>query len=560
MIGLIDLNRLQRLTLLLRVCIALLIAHGAFQPLTAMAGTPGKVITFEDGSLVHPVSGVTRVVGPVGLDNTGLIKGAYSAIIRGSDSAYLDERFAGVDDLYVSLYLKINSLPGDDMRIVLISNDGTSVGNLAVRRRGTLRLRYGTTTIGAETPPLTLGTVYRVAIYQRRGTGADAVLEGFLASGDEPFGAPFASTTTGAWISQANQLRIGATNSNAVDAAFDDITLDFGVAPEATQPSPTPAATDTPASPTPTAPAPTPTAPAPTPTAPAPTPTQVPTKPTSVPPLGVDPLNCTGYPEPRIFLESQAWWRTTPGKSGTDHGHIHVGTCFPYAQKLSGKVDFDIRVILHDNPGTVKVVRVQLAGDFGQIAAVQFPVSAKCPVPGTCTFWYHVTVDTTKSPYDGRQEFRFHASVAEPDGTTMLPSTGWQAYLVNGKPVNDYRSYDMTEARGWYTNVGYTVPRMDSNLPMKPVSGVWSFKVSLKPGSGGIPVTHHIVLLDANFHANIPGTVLKEGSGAWIGTITLDTRTLANGPHKLILRTDADASAGSTNSGVLVVPFMVQNP
>ena len=40
-----------------------------------------------------------------------------------------------------------------------------------------------------------------------------------------------------------------------------------------------------------------------------------------------DSLTCEGYPEPRVFLESQSWWvdahRPYPG------AQIHWGTCFP---------------------------------------------------------------------------------------------------------------------------------------------------------------------------------------------------------------------------------------
>lgn len=270
-------------------------------------------------------------------------------------------------------------------------------------------------------------------------------------------------------------------------------------------------------------------------------------------------MNCTGYPEPRVFLESQAWWITTPGKNGSSHGHVHVGTCFPYKQSIRGIVEFDIRVIMHDNPG-------RLAGVHGGLVEAGVGMGELNPkggqtCSGTCTFWFHGSIDTTKATSDGRKELRIHAHVKEPNDTEMLVTNGWQLNLANGgKSIIDYRSSDVTIARGWYTGVGYTNASFGSDLPTAPVSGIWSFKVSLKPGSGGIPVTHHVVLLDANFHANIPGTVLKEGLGAWSGTITLDTRALANGPHRLILRSDADAPAGSTNSGVLVIPFIVQNP
>lgn len=280
MLSLIDRKRLQRLTLLLRVCIALLIAHGAFQPLTAAAGAPSNVITFEDGSLVHPVTGVTRVSGNVVLDNTSAIKGVYAASIHTTDSAYLEEAFPGADDVLVSFYLKINSLPSVDVRIAQISNDGTTVAAMVLRQNGQLRLRHNSNTIGSETAPLLAGAIYRVGIRQKRGTGADAILEGYLATGDDPFVTPFAGTTLGAWTSPADRVRLGATNSNALDALFDDITLDFGAAPQAIPPSPTAAPTDTPVPATSTAPAPTATEVAPSTSTPTPTlvgPTATPT-------------------------------------------------------------------------------------------------------------------------------------------------------------------------------------------------------------------------------------------------------------------------------------------
>jgi hypothetical protein len=524
-----------------------------------------KEITFEDGSLTHPTSGVDRVVGAVALDNQASIHGTYAASLPSVGSAYLEETFTQVDDLSVSFYFRLNALPASDVRIALISTAGTSVGNVLLRQNGALRLRYGSTTIGADTPPLAIGTLYRLGLHQKRGTGGNAVLEAFLAMGDEAFAAPFASTTTGTWTSPADRLRLGATTSSALNAVFDTILLDSGAFGGTPPPTSTPIGTAIPSKATP---APTNTSASPTQAPPTPTlirtsaPTATPVSPSATPTgsgSGPNRLTCSGYPQTRVFLESQAWWLRTPGQDGTDHGHIHIGTCFPYAQRISGKVEFDIRLILHDNPGKVHVVLVDVQTDNGTTNLVNLPISFTCS-DETCEMWVHVTADTTKVPHDGRQEFRFRAKVSEPDGTTMFPTTGWQAYLANGKSVNDYRSSDLTIARGWYTDAEYTNAALKSDLPLTPVSGVWSFKVSLKPGSGGIPVTYHHVLLDANFHGGIPGTVLKKGTGPFEGTITLDTRTLVNGPHKLLLKADADAAPGSTNSGVLVVPFVVQNP
>jgi hypothetical protein len=268
-----------------------------------------------------------------------------------------------------------------------------------------------------------------------------------------------------------------------------------------------------------------------------------------------DPLDCASYPEPRIFLESQAWWTRTPGKSGTNFGHVHVGTCFPYKQTISGVVRFDLRVILHDNPGKAYLLRL---GTEDRLL-YQSDIDFSCPSPGTCTKWYTVLVDTRGASHDGRNEFRITVKVREPDGNVMFNSSGWQAYLENGKSSSDYRSSDQTEARGWYTGVGYANARFTSDLPLVPVSGDWNFEVGLRPGSGGIPVTYHSVLLDPDFHHGNPGISIKEGSGSYVGAISIDTRKLANGKHKLLLRTNADAETGSTNSGILVIPFTVAN-
>jgi hypothetical protein len=280
---------------------------------------------------------------------------------------------------------------------------------------------------------------------------------------------------------------------------------------------------------------------------------------------GPDRLKCTGYPEPRIFLESQAWWITTPGQSGTDHGHVHVGTCFPYMQTLSGVVEFDVRVILHNNPG--RLYRLMIQAKHPRLIAGAYPVLLNLKTdftcPTTCETWYHVALDTRILENDGRMEFRFRPHILQPDGQHMRASSGWDAIVKNGKPVDNYPpAGPFTEARGWYTDAGYTNARLNSPLPLTPVSGIVNFDVALIPGVDGLPVTHHTVTLDPNFHAVpvVPGIVLKDGLGEFRGVISIDTRQLTNGAHRLVLRAEADNPRGSTNGGVLVVPFTVNNP
>jgi hypothetical protein len=99
-------------------------------------------------------------------------------------------------------------------------------------------------------------------------------------------------------------------------------------------------------------------------------------------------------------------------------------------------------------------------------------------------------------------------------------------------------------------------------------SGIWRPRVLLDDHDGGTAgdaaVTRHTVTLDPDFHA-VPqnqGTVLpQDADGLPATTLAIDTTRLTNGPHKLRLRSDCDAPAqGSVNSGVLVVPFTVDNP
>jgi hypothetical protein len=237
------------------------------------SGTRIKDITFEGGSLTDATTGVDSVNGTVNLETSAPLKGSYAARFPNSGSAYLQENFTATPDLYVSLYLKVAALPSSDVRIAMISNNGTTVGNLLLRSNGMLRLRNASTQIGSETGPLSTNTVYRVGLRQKQGTGSNAILEGYLATGDNAFGSPFASSTSQSFTDQGDRVRVGAT-TNSIDMIVDDILLDSGSMPPpsgGTLPTPVPT-TAVPTTAVPT-------------TGPSPTPTRTPT-PTTTPPTG----------------------------------------------------------------------------------------------------------------------------------------------------------------------------------------------------------------------------------------------------------------------------------
>ena len=289
--------------------------------------------------------------------------------------------------------------------------------------------------------------------------------------------------------------------------------------------------------------------------------------PTPQPHHGPDPLTCAGYPEPRVFLEAQGWWK---GNGVTSHvganapvgAHVHVGTCFPWGQPVSGVVEFDVRIMLHDNPGELYRLRPQVWYEGGDSVQNEVFYGQTFAEPDV-TLWQHVAIDTTQIPYDGFQEMRFFTEVRHTDGADQYASTGWHLLLTNGRPVNHYKpdsqAAQFTEGRGWYEgDANYTNARWEDVALTQPVSGIWSPDLQMTAGSGGASVTFHGLYIDPNFHAGSQGIVIKAGLGSWDGPIAIDTRTLSNGLHKLVLRADASVADG-TNSGLIVVPFIVQN-
>jgi hypothetical protein len=203
-------------------------AYSNVASVTTPAGSPVRIkeITFEGGSLTGGTAGADKVSGAVTLETTAPLKGSYSARVQNLASVYLEESFTATSDLYVSFYIRLNALPTADARIFLVSNAGTTVGNIVLRTGGRLRLRADSTTVGADSAVLTAGQLYRVGVRQKQGASGDGVLEAYLAAADAAFGSPFASTSTGAWTTPADRVRFGATNTGAVDIVFDNVILD----------------------------------------------------------------------------------------------------------------------------------------------------------------------------------------------------------------------------------------------------------------------------------------------------------------------------------------------
>jgi len=270
------------------------------------------------------------------------------------------------------------------------------------------------------------------------------------------------------------------------------------------------------------------------------------------------PTDCTGYAQPRILLDSQAWWVRGVGQTGKDFGHIHTLLCFPVRQTIRGVVPFDIQLTMHDDPGGKLTGLVIQIGGSGQYVAAKTTFKPPLTCADTCSWWVHLDADTSGFANDGWQEFRIRPKVLESDGNTKVGSTSYQAYLANGKPVSSYRPADFFQGKGWYTGVDYAQARITSPLPSGPIGGNWS--VIFACDSSKLPVSGCLVAVDPDFHAGNNGTVLFQRAGAYKGTLVLDTRQFVNGLHKLVIRSDVRASSlGSTESGILGVYFTVSN-
>jgi YD repeat-containing protein len=192
-----------------------------------------KNITFEGGSLTDPATGVESTSGTVNLDSSTAIKGVYAARIPNIANSYLRQSFVAVDDLYVAFYLRVDAGPTTpEARIVyLVDTAGTTIGNIRLTNALKLRLKNNSTTIGADSAPLTLGTLYRIELRQKKGSGSNGILELYLVQDDAAFGAPVATLTTGTWMTRVNRIFLGATGSDAVSVLLDDISLDSAAMP-----------------------------------------------------------------------------------------------------------------------------------------------------------------------------------------------------------------------------------------------------------------------------------------------------------------------------------------
>lgn len=284
----------------------------------------------------------------------------------------------------------------------------------------------------------------------------------------------------------------------------------------------------------------------------------------------------------RIPISMEAWWTQaslTPGdptSQTADFGHVHAEARLPLGQDVSGVLDFDVRVVMHHNPG--RMVQLRIDDDGGVVKRI--PVGQSCPGGGTCSFNVPVSLDT-RTLRNGWREIRIRAETETPDDKQFLNSSGIPLRVVNGSGGSDYNRWCGNKsliARGWYEGFGYTNSVIEC-VPLAPVSGIWRPRFYAQDGNGGrvivaVDKAHPVPAAGAApAIPAMPGrTYFDAASIGRFHEIAIDTRELADGWHTLSMITINPRGErsicnlpglcqGGINhpAGVARIWFMVQN-
>ena len=183
----------------------------------------GRLITFEDGALVHASTGVDSIVGPALLTaGAGALAGKYSLGVD-SPSSYAVVTFPPTADLFLSFHLRLNRMTDGRVLGLVFDRPGSKIevkieGNEVVgwfEAAGTAA-SFGSASISS-------GTAMRVGVHYHAGT-TQGEINLFTSKGGGPLdrAGGTAATTLRATVSS---LEIGATDMVTVDGVFDDIRI-----------------------------------------------------------------------------------------------------------------------------------------------------------------------------------------------------------------------------------------------------------------------------------------------------------------------------------------------
>ena len=207
------------------------------------------------------------------------------------------------------------------------------------------------------------------------------------------------------------------------------------------------------------------------------------------------------YPEPRIFFESQSWWTEVgepfPGR------HIHTGACIPWMQPVDGVVQYHVRNLLHEAPGTESYFRLQIWKNGGD-PTLQTPMTRSC-ASRDCAYWDSFTVDYAPL-LPGRWEHRFtHNVPINAYQARQFTTTRWHICIRTCAGGTTEAYTKAVGAAGWYQGLDYANAFLDPDdyirLRDGVTQGLHSIKVKFDQGAGSVTV-------DPDAHNGNPGIVM----------------------------------------------------
>jgi hypothetical protein len=299
------------------------------------------------------------------------------------------------------------------------------------------------------------------------------------------------------------------------------------------------------------------------------------------------------YPEKRYFLETQAWWSPMPGHSPDEPfqertGHMHVGTCVPLYQTVSGgKLHLDMKWQLHMMQGVNGqgaplplsfIVYVEQLTKGVNLRNLGLWKGDACTTM-QCDGWVSVDFDYSDAPSGWGNLNAFIQSFFT-DGRQMRTLNHWPVNFQTanspapaGTPgVLSPSAY--TGGESWFTQAEGGSAYARSIVQRPELEKLWNPATgTLVPKTGSFHITisgekdGNRAMIDPAMHAMPPviGTVLVDEPAGTAGKLyksydlTIDTTKLTNGIHKLVFQNIYKRNAGD-QSGLIVLPFLVANP
>ncbi len=304
----------------------------------------------------------------------------------------------------------------------------------------------------------------------------------------------------------------------------------------------------------------------------------------------------TMYPEKRYYLETQAWWTPMPGHTMDEPfqdrtGHIHVSTCVPLYQTVSGgKLHLDMKWQEHMMQGVNGqgaplplsfIVNIEGIFDGVNLRNIGLWPGTACTTM-QCQGWVSVDFDYSKAPSGWGnlntfiQDF-FTDCAAGQQCRQLRTLNHWPVNFVTSNPPVSNTSVLAPDAytggESWFTQEDGGSAYARAFVQRPEISKLWNIDTGqLVPKSGVFHITisgekdGNRALIDPALHAMPPvlGTVVMDeppATGALAYKkydLAIDTTKLTDGVHRLFFQNIYKRPSGE-QSGVIVLPFLVAN-